>query len=50
MVNLLIKYFFGGDQLTEERARCMQLARANRRTSAECLDGIIPKNEDWHGG
>lgn len=40
--------FFGGDQLTEERARNIQKARANGRTTLERLDATWPKNEDWH--
>ena len=40
--------FFGGDQLTEERARNIQRARADGETGKERLDTIWPKNEDWH--
>ena len=40
--------FFGGDQLTEERACNIQKARADGRTTLERLDAIWPKNEDWH--
>ncbi|KAJ7336001.1 hypothetical protein OS493_013371 [Desmophyllum pertusum] len=40
--------FFGGDQLTEERARNVQLARSDGTTTEERLDGVWPKNEDWH--
>ena len=40
--------FFGGDQLTEERARNIQKARADGRTTSERLDAVWPKNEDWH--
>ena len=40
--------FFGGDQLTEERARNVQLARSDGRMSEERLQGLWPKNEDWH--
>lgn len=40
--------FFGGDQLTEERVRNVQLARSDGRTSEERLQGLWPKNEDWH--
>jgi len=43
------KVFFGGDQLTEERARNAVYARADGDTQFERLEGIIPKNEDWHG-
>lgn len=40
--------FFGGDQLTEERARNVQMARQDGRTKEERLEGLWPKNEDWH--
>lgn len=40
--------FFGGDQLTEERSRNVQLARSDGRTTKERLEGVWPKNEDWH--
>lgn len=40
--------FFGGDQLTEERARNVQLARSDRADTLERLQGVWPKNEDWH--
>lgn len=40
--------FFGGDQLTEERARNIQMARSDERTVEERLESIWPKNEDWH--
>ena len=40
--------FFGGDQLTEERARNIQRARADGETPVERLDTVWPKNEDWH--
>lgn len=40
--------FFGGDQLTEERARNVQMARSDGRTNEERLEGLWPKNEDWH--
>lgn len=40
--------FLGGDQLTEERARNVQKAKADGETSAERLDSLWPKNEDWH--
>ncbi|XP_066924982.1 uncharacterized protein [Clytia hemisphaerica] len=41
--------FFGGDQLTEERARNMQFARMDGRNEKERLQGLWPKFEDWHG-
>ena len=40
---------FGGDQLTEERSRNIQKARADGRNVNEKLDGVWCKNEDWHG-
>lgn len=40
--------FFGGDQLTEERARNVQLARSDGEDTLERLQGVWPKNEDWH--
>ncbi len=40
--------FFGGDQLTEERSRNVQIARSDGRTTKERLEGVWPKNEDWH--
>ena len=40
--------FFGGDQLTEERARNSQNSRGEGDTTFERLEGIIPKVEDWH--
>ena len=40
--------FFGGDQLTEERARNVQLARSDGADTLERLQGVWPKNEDWH--
>ena len=39
---------FGGDQLTEERARNVQMGRSDERTKEERLEGLWPKNEDWH--
>ena len=40
--------FFGGDKLTEERARNIQKARTDGHTNAERLDATWPNNEDWH--
>ena len=40
--------FFGGHQLTEERARNVQLARSYGSTTEKRLEGVWPKNEDWH--
>lgn len=40
--------FFGGHQLTEERARDFQLVRSYGSTTEERLEGVWPKNEDWH--
>ncbi len=40
--------FLGGDNLTEERARNLQGAMADGDSDYETLNGISPKNEDWH--
>lgn len=40
--------YFGGDNLTEERARNLQGAMSDGETAYDRLKGIIPKNEDWH--
>ena len=42
------KIFLGGDQLSEERARCAMSAMKDGDTEIERLDGLIPKIEDWH--
>ncbi len=42
------KIFVGGDQLSEERARCLMGAMKDGDTELERLDGLIPKIEDWH--
>ena len=39
---------FGGDQQTEERARNVQFARSDSADTLERLQGVWPKNEDWH--
>ncbi|KAM7437342.1 hypothetical protein ABFA07_012980 [Porites harrisoni] len=39
---------FGGDQLTEERARNVQLARSDSADTLERLQGVWPENEEWH--
>ena len=39
---------FGGDQLTEDRARNVQLARSDSAATLERLQGVWPENEDWH--
>ena len=39
---------FGGDQLTVERIRTVQKARANSNREQEKLMGFIPVVEDWH--
>lgn len=41
-------FFSGGDQLTEEHARNVKLARLDGRNSEERLEGVMPKIEDWH--
>lgn len=40
--------FFGGDQLTRERASAAQEAKLQSSTMIGKLRGVIPKNEDWH--
>ena len=40
--------FLGGDQLTEERARNLQKARLDGHDVRSRLQGVLPKNEDWH--
>ncbi len=42
--------YFGGDQLTDERARNAVLARSDGDDMHEQLKGFIPKVEDWHCG
>lgn len=39
---------FGGDQLTEERARNVQLARSDSADTLERLQSMWPENEEWH--
>ena len=45
---ILQKILFGGDNLMEERARNLQGAMADGGSDYDCLNGIIPKNDDWH--
>ena len=40
--------FMGGDELTEERGRNIQVARLDGDTQETRLEGVFPKNEDWH--
>ena len=40
--------FFGGDQLTDERAGNAVDARSDGDTKFERLEGFLPKVEDWH--
>ena len=42
------RVFFGGDNLTEERARNLQGAMSEADSDFDRLDGLITKNEDWH--
>jgi len=49
-IEVLQKIFFGGDQLTEERARNARQGRADGDTEFDRLEGCIPKVEDWHAG
>ena len=48
VVTVLERLFFGGDQLTEERARNCIDARSDGDTPFERLGGFISKVEDWH--
>ena len=48
VTEVLEPLFFGGDQLTEERARNAQDARGDGDSYFERLEGLIPKVEDWH--
>lgn len=41
--------FFGGDQLTEERARNIYKRPGWMEIQFKRLEGLWPKNEDWHG-
>ena len=43
-----IPVFFGGDQLTRERAGGAQDARLQASDPLGRLEGVIPKVEDWH--
>ena len=40
--------FFGGDQLTRERATGAQDAKLQSEDQVHRLQGVIPKVEDWH--
>ena len=46
-VEVLEKVFFGGDQLTEERATNARDASSDGDNEFERLEGVIPKVEDW---
>ena len=48
VVTILERVFFGGDQLTDERASHCTDARCDGDTSFERLEGVISKVEDWH--
>ena len=43
-----VPIFFGGDQLTRERANGALGARLQSSTPLGRLEGVIPKIEDWH--
>ena len=47
-VKIVEKVLFGGDQLTEERARNATDGRSDGDSEYERLEGLIPKVEDWH--
>lgn len=40
--------FFGGEQLTEERARNVQLVRSDGADTLVGQQGVWPKYDDWH--
>eukprot|EP00794_Sanderia_malayensis_P002117 gene2117-2401_t len=42
------KEFFLEDNLTEERSHNLQGAMADGDSDYESLNGLLPKNEDWH--
>ena len=42
------RIFFGGDQVTVERARGAQQARLQSKNRIKRFQGVIPKSEDWH--
>ena len=48
MESTFIPVFFGGDQLTKERAGGALDARLQASDPLSRLDGVIPKVEDWH--
>ena len=39
---------FGGDQLTAERTRNVQLSRVNSGNKKDALQGFVPFSSDWH--
>jgi hypothetical protein len=47
-VRMVEKVLFGGDQLTEERARNATDGRSDGDSEYTCLEGFIPKVKDWH--
>lgn len=44
----LLPLFFGGDQLTRERAYHAQDAKLQSKDPKSRLVGLVPKVEDWH--
>ena len=44
----ILTIFFGGDQLTRERASSARIAKMQSKDQLKRLQGIIPKSEDWH--
>lgn len=40
--------FFGGDQITKERATCAQDAKLQSTEQHQKLRGLTPVVEDWH--
>ena len=45
---VFVPVFFGGDQLTRERAYHAQDAKLQSSTPLRKLLGLVPKCEDWH--
>lgn len=43
-----VQVAFGGDQLTAERARNVQMIRVNSEDSRSALAGLLPYTSDWH--
>ena len=48
MVDCYHHIYFGGDQLTHERAYHAQDAKLQSKDAKGRLIGLVPKMEDWH--